>query len=147
MPDVPLVNGEGCCNSPACPNPTIYWNKAVLNADTGKQLPLNEPFTGLRPPRIHGCMKQHRPGIFLDKYDNKKKREEDNWSKLMGYTGPPSPAGVHLGTTHLWLEDKKEFVPLYKCPLCSFQNIYKDIINHHIKFAFDARHNESGIRI
>lgn len=59
----------------------------------------------------------------------------------------PLPEGVHLGTTHLWLQDKKEFVPLYKCPLCSFQNIHKEVINHHIKFAFDTRHNKSGIKI
>jgi hypothetical protein len=146
IPDVELRNGDGHCNNPACPNPTIYWNKAVLNADTGKQLPLDEPFTGLRPPRIHECMKQHRPGIFLDKYDNKKK-EEDDWNKLKGYTGPPPPPGVHLGTTHLWLQDKREFVPLYKCPLCSFQNIYKDIINHHIFYSDDKYHNQSGIII
>lgn len=91
IPDIPLNNGEGKCNNPKCPNPTIYWNNAVLNADTGKKLPLNEPFTGLRPPQIHGCMKKHRPGLFLDKYGNQAKRNEDydpiisniNYSKEM----------------------------------------------------------------
>lgn len=143
MPDVPFSNGEGRCNNPSCPNPKIYWTDKVLNADTGKKLPLNEPFTGLRPPQIHECMKQYKPGVFLDKYDNKKK-EEDDWNKLKGYTGPPPPPGVHLGTSHLWLEDKKEFVRLYKCPLCSFQNIHRDVINHHLKFAYDSYHNQSG---
>lgn len=59
----------------------------------------------------------------------------------------PLPKGVHLGTTHLWLEDKKEFVRLYKCPLCSFQNIHREVINHHIRFAYDSYHNQSGIKI
>ena len=145
MPDAPFVNGSGMCNNPSCPNPKIYWTDKVLNADTGKKLPLNEPFTGLRPPQIHGCMKQYKPGVFLDKYDNKGKEKEE--PRRSGYTGPPPPAGVHLGVTHLWLEDKKEFVQLYKCPLCSFQNIHKDVINHHIRYAFDKYHNQSGIII
>jgi hypothetical protein len=144
MPDVPFNNGEGHCNNPNCPNPRIYWTDKVLNADTGKKLPLNEPFTGLRPPQIHGCMKQFKPGVFLDKYDNKKK-EEDDWNKLKGYTGPQPPPGVHLGVTHLWVGG--EFVPLYKCPLCSFQNIHKEVINHHIFYSNDKYHNQSGIII
>lgn len=110
--------------------------------------PLNSPYHPDSNPKPdpHLCMKSKKPGVFLDKYDNKKK-EEDDWNKRKGYTGPPPPAGVHLGVTHLWLEDKKEFTPLYKCPLCSFQNIHKEVINHHIRLAFDTRHNQSGIRI
>jgi hypothetical protein len=148
MPDIPFNNGQGRCNNGNCPNPAIYWCKAVLNADTGKQLPLNEPFTGLRPPQIHGCMKEYRPGVFLDKYDNKgrkEKEEEDNWNKRKGYTGPPPPPSVNLGVTHLWYEG--EFRKLYKCPLCHFQNIHKDVINHHIRYASDKYHNSSGITI
>lgn len=143
MPDVPFSNGEGHCNNPNCPNPAIYWTDKVLNADTGKKLPLNEPFTGLRPPQIHGCMKQFKPGVFLDKYDNKTREQEK--PQRSGYNGPPPPEGVHLGTTHLWVGG--EFVPLYKCPLCSFQNIHKEVINHHIRFAYDKYHNSSNIRI
>lgn len=76
MPDVPFDNGEGRCNNPSCPNPKIWWSDKVLNADTGKKLPLNEPFTGLRPPQIHGCMEKYRPGVFLDKYGNREKEED-----------------------------------------------------------------------
>lgn len=87
-------------------------------------------------------MKKHRPGIYINKYEGS------------GYEAPPKekppwplplPEGIHLGTTHLWVEG--EFVRLYKCPLCSFQNIHKDVINHHIKFAYDERHNKSNVRI
>lgn len=144
IPDIALVNGEGKCNNPSCPNPTIYWNDAVRNADTGRKLPLDEPFIALRPPLIHECMKNYRPGVFLDKYNNKEK-EENDWNKRQGYTGPPPPPGVHLGVTHLWVDS--EFVPLYKCPLCSFQNIHKEIINHHIKYTSDPYHNKSGVVI
>jgi hypothetical protein len=101
--------------------------------------PLNEPFNPhIKAPVLHRCMKEHKPGIYIKKYtDEPKKEEKKPWST--------PPAGVHLGTTHLWVNE--EFVQLYKCPLCSFQNIHKDIINHHIKFASDKYHNESGIRI
>ena len=94
-------------------------------------------------------MKDHRPGVFLDKYDNNnnKKKEEDEWNKRKGYYGPIPPPGVHLGVTHLWLEDKKKFTPLYKCPLCTFQNIHKEVINHHIFYSVDKYHNKSGIVI
>lgn len=58
---------------------------------------------------------------------------------------PDPPEGVILGVTHLWVGG--EFVRLYKCPLCSFQNIHKDVINHHIKYAYDEYHNKSGVTI
>lgn len=75
--------------------------------------------------------------------------DNDNkeWKRPNGYFGPKPPPGVHLGVTHLWLVDEQRFTPLYKCPLCHFQNIHKDVINHHIKFASDKYHNSSGIRI
>ncbi len=69
----------------------------------------------------------------------------DDWKKPEGYEGPRPPPGILLGITHLWVNG--EFVRLYKCPLCSFQNIHKEVINHHIKYASDKRHNESGIVI
>jgi hypothetical protein len=86
-------------------------------------------------------MKKHRPGVYINKYEGfeaPKKEEKKPWPL-------PLPEGVHLGTTHLWVDN--QFVPLYKCPLCAFQNIHKEVINHHIKFAFDTRHNKSGIKI
>lgn len=70
----------------------------------------------------------------------KKRDEKENKNPW-----PEPPKGVLLGITHLWVDG--EFVRLYKCPLCSFQNIHKEVINHHIKFAFDTYHNQSGVRI
>lgn len=58
---------------------------------------------------------------------------------------PTPPPDVQLGVTHLWIDG--EFVRFYKCPLCNFKNIHKEVINHHIKFAYDERHNKSGVRI
>ena len=144
IPDAPFRNGEGRCNSPSCPNPTIYWNPQVVHSRTGRQIPLSEPFNPqVKAPLPHQCMKKHRPGVYINKYETSEK--EEDWNKLKGYHGPPPPVGVHLGVTHLWYEG--EFVRLYKCPLCSFQNIHKDIINHHIFYASDERHNKSGIKI
>lgn len=45
----------------------IYWNKAVRNADTGRPLPLNEPFIGEKPPNVHRCMKQYNPKVYINK--------------------------------------------------------------------------------
>ena len=69
IPDMELRNNEGKCNSDACPNPEkrIYWNDAVRNKETGKKMPLNEPFTGQKPPQPHRCMRQYRPGKYINK--------------------------------------------------------------------------------
>jgi hypothetical protein len=67
MPDVPFVNNEGKCNNNSCPKPTIYWNNAVLNKETGKKMPLNEPFTGQRTPQPHRCMRANPPAQYIRK--------------------------------------------------------------------------------
>lgn len=67
IPDIPLTNGEGKCNNPGCPKPTIYWNDAVRNSETGKKLPLNEPFIGERPPSVHRCLRQYKPSKYINK--------------------------------------------------------------------------------
>lgn len=108
-------------------------------------------YTGPKPlnpidGKKHECMRGGtKDGNWYHTPTRAEEREEDNWNKLKGYTGPPPPPGIHLGTTHLWVNN--EFVRLYKCPLCSFQNIHRDIINHHLKFAYDSYHNQSGITI
>ena len=145
LSDNEFRNSPGPCNSPACPSPAIYWNPQVVHSRTGRQIPLSEPFNPqVKAPLPHQCMKKHRPGVYINKYESE---EEENWNynKLSGYHGPVPPPGVHLGTTHLWYEG--QFRTLYKCPLCNFQNIHKDVINHHIFYSDDKRHNQSGVRI
>jgi len=67
IPDIPLRNGEGKCNNNTCPKPTIYWNDAVRNKETGKKIPLSEPFIGEKPPVIHSCMREYRPTKYINK--------------------------------------------------------------------------------
>ena len=67
IPDVELTNGNGHCNNPSCPKPTIYWNDAVRNKETGKKIPLSEPFTGEKPPVIHSCMRTYKPSKYINK--------------------------------------------------------------------------------
>lgn len=132
-------NSQSTCNNANCPTKTIYWNPQVVHSQTGRRTPLSEPFNPhIKAPVLHRCMKQYRPGVYIKKY-------EDPPIPHTFYHGPDPPSGVHLGISHLWINH--EFVQLYKCPLCSFQNIHKDIINHHIKFASDKYHNQSSIRI
>jgi hypothetical protein len=120
----------------------VLWRPPLLDKEIRYRgpKPLNPPDGTF----VHRCMRggtQGR-GFFKTEPVQPKKEEEIKppWPL-------PLPEGVHLGTTHLWLKDKNEFVPLYKCPLCNFQNIHKDIINHHIKYAFDTYHNQSGLVI
>lgn len=140
-------NSPGLCNNPSCPNPPIYWNPQVVHSRTGRQIPLSEPFNPqVKAPLPHQCMRQHRPGIYINKYEGYESAGRNQDQKQPPPPWPlPLPEGVHPGTTHLWVNN--EFVRLYKCPLCSFQNIHRDVINHHLKFAYDKYHNESGIRI
>ena len=122
------------CNH--CGEP-VLWRPKELDPEIAYRGP--KP---LNPPdgrTVHRCMRGGtKDGRF---YKTEavipKKEEKKPW--------PTPPPGVHLGTTHLWVEG--EFVPLYKCPLCSFQNIHKEVINHHIRFAFDKYHNSSNITI
>ncbi len=66
IPDIPLNNGEGKCNNSNCPKPTIYWNDAVRNKETGKKMPLSEPFIGEKPPVPHRCMRQYKPIKYIN---------------------------------------------------------------------------------
>ena len=60
--------------------------------------PLN-PLDGTK----HECMRGGtKDGNWYHTPTRAEDREEDNWNKLKGYTGPPPPPGVHLGVTHLW---------------------------------------------
>ncbi len=139
-----------------CPNPTcrkikcydhcnhcgreIFWRPPLLDKEIAYKgpKPLNQP----DGRTVHRCMRGGtKDGQFYHTYStnrNDKKEPPPPWPL-------PLPEGVHLGTTHLWVNE--EFVRLYKCPLCSFQNIHKDVINHHIQYAFDKYHNSSQIRI
>lgn len=67
IPDIPFHNGEGKCNNPNCPKPTIYWNDAVRNKETGKKMPLSEPFIGEKPPVPHRCMREYKPNKYVNK--------------------------------------------------------------------------------
>ena len=136
-----------------CPNPTcrkvkcfdhcnhcgqdILWRPTLLD----KEIVYKGP-KPLNPPdgrEVHRCMRGGtKDGRFYKTEAAVPKKEEKHpW--------PTPPPGVYLGTTHLWYEG--EFKRLWKCPLCSFQNIHREVINHHIKFAYDEKHNQSGITI
>lgn len=120
----------------------IFWRPPLLDKEIA--------YSGPRPLNsdgrtVHRCM---RGGTIDHRFYHTESTSRIGQQKQPPPPWPlPLPEGVHLGTTHLWLQDKKEFVPLYKCPLCSFQNIHRDVINHHLKFAYDSYHNQSKVRI
>ena len=143
-----------------CPNPTcrkvkcydhcnhcgndILWRPTELDKEIAYRgpKPLNPPYGR----EVHRCM---RGGTKDGQFYHTEPTSRQNPKSIEKQPPPPwplpLPEGVHLGTTHLWVNN--EFVRLYKCPLCSFQNIHRDVINHHLKFAYDSRHNQSGITI
>jgi len=72
IPDRSLTNREDTCNNQNCPRPTIFWNPSVVHPQTGRSLPLNEPFTMQRPPQRHKCMISNPPTKFINKYNHNK---------------------------------------------------------------------------
>lgn len=128
-----------CCNH--CGNP-VLWRPPLLDKEIAYKGP--KP---LEPDgrTVHRCMR----GGTKDHQFYHTESAGRNQQKSDPPSSPPwplpLPPGIHLGISHLWYEG--EFVRLYKCPLCSFQNIHKDVINHHIKFAYDKYHNQSGVII
>jgi len=70
IPDRSLTNREDICNNPNCPRPTIFWNPSVVHPQTGRSLPLNEPFTMQRPPQRHKCMISNPPPKYISKYSS-----------------------------------------------------------------------------
>jgi hypothetical protein len=125
----------------------VLWRPPLLDKEIAYKGP--KP---LNPPdgrTVHRCMRGGtKDGRFY--HTDPTSRQADQSEQKQPTPPPPPwplplPEGVHLGTTHLWVNN--EFVPLYKCPLCHFQNIHKDVINHHIKYSSDKYHNASGIII
>ena len=124
---------------------SILWRPPLLDKEIFYKGP--KPLN-LDGRTVHRCMRGGTKDGRFYHTDPASQLNEKSATKQPPPPWPlPLPPGVHLGTTHLWLEDKREFVQLYKCPLCSFQNIHRDIINHHIKYANDEYHNKSGITI
>jgi hypothetical protein len=70
--EINSVNRDGTCNNRNCWNQyrRIYWNPAIINRETGRQLPLNEPWTAVRPPQVHRCMQDNPPPNFINKYQS-----------------------------------------------------------------------------
>ena len=60
LPDIEFKNSPDQCNNESCPNKTIYWNPAVKNKETGRAMPLNEPFIGNMPPSPHTCWQRKK---------------------------------------------------------------------------------------
>lgn len=139
----PLCRKEGCyqhCNHCSA---DILWRPPLLDREIAYNGPKPLEMDG---KKVHRCMRDGtKDGRFYKTEPLSVQREEENWNKRKGYTGPTPHAGIHLGVSHLWVEG--EFLRLYKCPLCNFQNIHKEVINHHIFYAYDERHNKSGIII
>ena len=136
----PLCRKEGCyqhCNHCSA---DILWRPPLLDREIAYNGPKPLEMDG---KKVHRCM---RGGTKDGRFYHTEPTSRQSPEKQPPPPWPlPLPEGVHLGTTHLWVNN--EFVPLYKCPLCSFQNIHKEVINHHIFYAFDTRHNKSGIII
>jgi hypothetical protein len=139
-------NGKGICNNPKCKQ-DIYWNSLVRHPETGRQRPLNSPYypdTGAEPD-IHECMKKKPPGQFINKYQEEDRIKELKKppEELFPNIPRPYPPGVKLGITHLYVNN--QFVYLYKCPYCPFQNIYESEIDNHITFTMDKRHEDKDL--
>ena len=68
LPDESATNNAGTCNN--CQN-AIWWNKSIRHPDTGRQLPLNEPFQPqIRAAIPHKCMSTNPPKKFINKYND-----------------------------------------------------------------------------
>jgi hypothetical protein len=68
-------NTEDICNNPACKEP-IWWNPIVKHPITGRSRPLNKPYypDQAQAPELHLCMQNKRPGSFIQKYTEPKKK-------------------------------------------------------------------------
>ena len=63
----PNFNGHGECNN--C-HKTIYWNKAIRNRTTKRQMPLEHPYKEGETPSRHLCMQRGTTtGKYINKYE------------------------------------------------------------------------------
>ncbi len=67
IPDRPTTNSQSTCNN--C-HKTIHWNQSVFHRETGRMLPLDEPWTQQREPQRHKCMATYKPKEYIRKYGN-----------------------------------------------------------------------------
>ena len=137
-----VTNREDLCNNPAC-RAQIWWCNLdqTRHHRTGRQRPLNQPYHPDQNPEpdFHMCMKQKRPGEFINKYHKEDQAKEEK-EFLNAPNIPKPPVGVKLGVTHLYYNNK--FMELLKCPFCNFRNIHEDTMAHHIRFTKDKKHQE-----